>query len=254
MNKVNVYGSFTQALFFSGMSTVPKLLLTQYRELGLSDQELILIIQILSELNTTAYPAPELLAVRMGTTPDQMEERLARLAQRKFMAIEKKWNPEAKRWVNAFNFVGLIEELADRWAIEKMLEFKRDDADAEAAAAHEPGTSKSAMERLVTVFEQELGRPLTGLECEHITHWLAAHFSEELIIEALRRGVSAGIRNFRYLDSILREWEKKGFRSRAEVEADDANFQTRQEKKAQGKSGGSRKSLHNPDKYENFYL
>lgn len=246
MNKVNVYGSFTQALFFSGMTAVPKLLLTHYKDLGLSDQELILIIQILSEMNVTPYPAPEVMAARMGTTTEHIEEIIAGLTRRKFIALEKKWNGEEKTWVNAFNLVGLIEELADRWAIERMLELE---------TTQQPQVSAKTVstERLVAIFEQEIGRPLTGLECEHITHWLTSCFTEELIIEALRRGVSAGIRNFRYIDSILREWEKKGFRTRAEVEADDIHFQARQEKKYQSKSG-SRKNAANPDKYENFYL
>ena len=60
------------------------------------------------------------------------------------------------------------------------------------------------------------------------------------------------IRNFRYLDSILREWEKKGLRTRTEIEAEDAYFQARQEKKTPKQKNAVPKTASN--KYDNFYL
>jgi DNA replication protein len=83
------------------------------------------------------------------------------------------------------------------------------------------------LQKITSVFENEMGRPLTGFECEHIEKWLIASYSQELIIEALRRGVSAGIRNFRYLDSILREWEKKGLKTLNEVQTEDEYFKAK---------------------------
>jgi DNA replication protein len=150
--------------------------------------------------------------------------------------------------------VGLIDELAELWAIERsqQLEEERTIKQNHTQPTATSPSTNSPMENLVRTFEQELGRPLTQLECENFDRWLSSHFSEELIIEALRRGVSAGIRNFRYLDSILREWEKKGLRTRAEIEAEDAHFQSRQDKKNTKPKNQARKSTNN--KYENFYL
>jgi DNA replication protein len=256
MNKVNVYGSFAQTLLFSGTVSIPKYLLHHYADLGLSNQELLLVIHILSELDANPHPATQLLAQRMNITEADVADILSTLMERKLIASEQHWNSTEKKWYSSYSFVGLIEELAEHWAISQMKQYEEEISQKENQADTSEGVSSSTeLSRLVTVFEQELGRPLTGLECEHLTTWLAVHYSEELIIEALRRGVSAGIRNFRYLDSILREWEKKNLRTRAEVEADDANFQLRQQRKSAAKNSQEKKTASaKPDKYENFYL
>lgn len=254
MNKVSVYGSFTQALFFSGVVSVPKYLLTHYKAIGLTDREVMILLQILCEAETNPYPSLASLAVRMTASLSDIEESIGHLVERSLLSIERYWSSAEERWLNSYGFVGLIDELAELWAIERsqQLEEERALRQAQSASNTTPAAPvKSALENLVRVFEEELGRPLTSLECENFDRWLSSHFSEELIIEALRRGVSAGIRNFRYLDSILREWEKKGLRTKAEVEAEDAYFQSRQEKKTARPKKGSKTS---PNKYDNFYL
>ena len=74
MNKVNVYGSFTQALFFSGVVSIPKYLLTHYTKIGLADREMMVLIQILCEAESNPYPSIAILAGRMTATPADIEE------------------------------------------------------------------------------------------------------------------------------------------------------------------------------------
>ena len=254
MNKVNVYGSFTQALFFSGVVSIPKYLLTHYKELGLNDREMMVLIQILCEAESNPYPSIITLAGRMTASSDDIEEVVGRLVERKLLSIERYWNPIDQKWGNTYSFVKLIDELAEIWAIERsqQLDEERTLKQSQSTPKVVSTPSNPSMENLVHTFEQELGRLLTHLECENIDRWLSSHFSEELIIEALRRGVSAGIRNFRYLDSILREWEKKGLRTRAEIEAEDAYFQSRQDRKVTKPKNIVPKTT--PNKYDNFYL
>jgi len=252
MNKVSVYGSFVQALFFSGVISIPKYLLTHYKEIGINDYEVMVLIQILCESETNPYPSITTLASRMTASPTDIEDNLGSLVERKLLTIERHWNPIEQKWGNSYSFVGLIDELAELWAIERSQQLEEERALKQNQVVSNPTiTTNPAMENLVQTFEQELGRLLTRLECENLDRWLS-NFSEELIIEALRRGVSAGIRNFRYLDSILREWEKKGLRTRAEIEAEDAYFQSRQEKKTSKPKTKATKTTSS--KYENFYL
>jgi len=254
MNKVSVYGSFTQALFFSGVVAIPKYLLTHYTKIGLNDREMMVLIQILCEAETNPYPSIATLAGRMTASSSDIEEVVGRLVERKLLAIERYWNPIVQKWGNSYSLVGLIDELAELWAIERSQQLEEERTLKQSQSSPQPVSApiNPPMEKLVRAFEQELGRPLTHLECENLDRWLSSNFSEELIIEALRRGVSAGIRNFRYLDSILREWEKKGLHTRAEIEAEDAYFQSRQEKKiTKPKSPGPKTGSN---KYEKFYL
>ncbi|AHF06908.1 DnaD domain-containing protein [Desulfitobacterium metallireducens] len=248
MSKVNVYGSFMQALFFSNTVSVPKYFLSHYSKLGLSNEEAMLIIHIFGEADTSKVLNPEDIAQRMNLELAHVERILANLTKQSFLDIERRWDSTDKVWYNGYNFVGLIDELAECWAIEQVKQFEEEQKQANQGQSY----SDPSLEHLMRAFEQELARPLTEIECNFIRDWRATQFTEEMILEALKRGVSAGIRNFRYIDSILREWEKKGLRTRAEVEADDVYFQTRQESKGKTKAKTVRKIQ--PDKYENFYL
>ncbi|MCM1052386.1 MAG: DnaD domain protein [Ruminococcus sp.] len=70
---------------------------------------------------------------------------------------------------------------------------------------------------IYSTFETEFGRTLSGMEYEIINAWLEKGFSEELIIGALREAVYNGVKNLRYIDKILYEWHKKGFKNLEDV-------------------------------------
>ena len=63
---------------------------------------------------------------------------------------------------------------------------------------------------IYSVFESELGRTLSPIEYELINGWLECNYKEEIILAALKEAVFNGVNNFRYLDRILFEWNKKG--------------------------------------------
>ena len=112
------------------------------------------------------------------------------------------------------------------------------------------------MESLIKTFEGEFGRPLTALELENIIKWKDDNFPDELIIEALKRAVSGGIRNFRYIDSIIMEWEKKGIKTIFEAEAENEYFKASKLKNGQANKSQKEKSSTPSDsgKYDKFYL
>ena len=72
-------------------------------------------------------------------------------------------------------------------------------------------------EDIFKIFESELGRTISSMELELINGWLMAGTSEELILGALREAVYNGVTNFRYIDKIIYEWEKKGFKTMDDV-------------------------------------
>lgn len=63
---------------------------------------------------------------------------------------------------------------------------------------------------IYSVFEKELGRTLSPIEYELINGWLECNYKEEIILAALKEAVFNGVNNFRYIDRILFEWNKKG--------------------------------------------
>src|SRR5699024_4020762 len=68
--------------------------------------------------------------------------------------------------------------------------------------------------KLFLLFEKEFGRPLSPFEIETINIWLDEDkMKPTLIISALREAVLMSKLNFKYIDRILREWQRKGVQS-----------------------------------------
>ena len=76
---------------------------------------------------------------------------------------------------------------------------------------------KSKEEDVFTQVETEFGRQLSPIECEIINGWLDTGNSEELILGALKEATYNGVKNLRYIDKILYEWGKKGFKTMNDV-------------------------------------
>lgn len=73
-------------------------------------------------------------------------------------------------------------------------------------------------ENIFSTFESEFRRPLTGTEFEIIKAWLEKMYNEDLILEALKEAVYNGATNIRYIDTILYEWNKKGLKTKEDVD------------------------------------
>lgn len=67
------------------------------------------------------------------------------------------------------------------------------------------------------IFEKEFSRTLSPMEYEIINDWLNKNISEELIIGALKEAIYNGVTNLRYIDKIIYEWTKKGFKNMEDV-------------------------------------
>lgn len=70
---------------------------------------------------------------------------------------------------------------------------------------------------IFSTFEKEFSRTLSPMEYEIINDWLSKNISEELILGALKEAIYNGVANLRYIDKIIYEWSKKGFKSMRDV-------------------------------------
>lgn len=78
-------------------------------------------------------------------------------------------------------------------------------------------------------FEAEFGRPISSMEYEIIHAWVEKGFTEELILGALKEAVYNGVNNLRYIDKILYEWQKKGYKTMKDVEKLNQNRNSKKE-------------------------
>lgn len=79
------------------------------------------------------------------------------------------------------------------------------------------------------IFEEEFGRVLSSMEYEIINAWISSKINQELILEALKEGVMNGVNNLRYIDKILYDWGKKGYKNKEDVEKSRQQFRKKQE-------------------------
>lgn len=77
---------------------------------------------------------------------------------------------------------------------------------------------KESSESIFSIFEAEFGRPLSSMEFELINNWLDKGISEDLIQSALKEAIWNGSLTLRYIDAVLMEWVRKGFKSGSDVE------------------------------------
>ncbi len=103
----------------------------------------------------------------------------------------------------------------------------------EVIASIESSTKEEKKEDIFKVFESELGRTISSMELELINGWLSSGTSEELILGALREAVYNGANSFRYIDTIIYNWEKKGFKTMDDVKK---YMRTRREEKSKDKT------------------
>ena len=62
------------------------------------------------------------------------------------------------------------------------------------------------------LIEEEFGRRLSTLEHEMIDEWDRDNYSKELVKEAVKEASLNGVNNLRYIDKILIDWNKKGYK------------------------------------------
>lgn len=202
---------------------VSAMLLRTYRQLDLSDTEAMLMLQIMvyMEADLTDFPTPEELAERMGLTVREVGHTLGRLIKDGFLTIDDYVDSGTGMQSERYNWSGWLLKAAELTAEQKR-EMKKADRQQPAKPL-----SASAMD-LFSVFEQELGRLLSPMECETISGWLDQdRYTDEIIRFALKEAVFAGKLSLRYIDRILIEWSRNRVTNADEARAHSQKFRGR---------------------------
>lgn len=198
-----------------GNLTIPNALLTNYKRLDLSEEELVLLLHVYSFLEKGKdFPTPNEISARMTTPPSHCADLLHKLIQRGFIAIKEGTSNDGIRY-EKYTIEPLWERLAEFFLMERNAEDKKEKEQAETD--------------IYSTFEQEFGRPLSPFECETLALWLDDDRHEPVIIKAaLREAVISGKLNFRYIDRILFEWKKNGVKTIEQAKSYGRKFRQHQ--------------------------
>lgn len=183
-----------------GNITIPGVLLSQYKEMNLNEQELMLILHMISFIEKgNEFPTPVDLSERMTIPVSECTDYLRKLIQKGYIEI-KEVNREDGIRCEKYCLDSLWDKLVDQFLLSKKKE--------------EAVKNRQNETELYSIFESEFGRPLSPFECETLALWMDDdHHEPQIIKAALREAVMSGKLNFRYIDRILFEWKKNGIKT-----------------------------------------
>ena len=185
---------------------ISKQLLFNYKKLNITDLEFIVIIYLINE---NIYN-PKQIGSDLDIAFPEVLELINSLTEKGIVKVELAKINNIRTEV--INLDSLYEKLA--------FLIIKDDKEVE-----KPKT-------LFDTFETELGRTLSPMEYEIINGWLTT-CSEEVIILALKEAIYNGVSNFRYIDRIINEWNKKGIKTKEDVEKNKKEFKNNKKSKNQ---------------------
>lgn len=193
-------GSFQTTLvnlLLQGSVSVPVLLLQEYKQVGLTEKEVMILIHLINfqEKECNPLPSIQLLESRMHMSYEEISNTLHRMVQQGFLELEDVMDENGLQ-SERYSLAPLYRQLAANYIGKQTQQ------------VNEPSNTDQ-YQSLFQLFEREFGRALSPFECETLSRWLDEDgYSDDLIEAALREAVYCGKVSFRYIDRILLEWER----------------------------------------------
>ncbi|MDY2577750.1 DnaD domain protein [Lactiplantibacillus plantarum] len=202
--------SLAAALVNDGQTTIANALLAHYREIGVTNDELLVYLQFKRLIDQgNQFPDAAVIAKSLGESTNAVFQRLHEMLAKKLLTIES-ITADDQKIHDRYNFDGLYDKLAV--ALKKQPVSTQDS---------EQATSENSRQKVFRAIQTEFGRDLSPIEMESISKWFDEdHYEPEVIELALREAVLRQVYNLTYMDRILLNWQKRNLKTAAQVEAE----------------------------------
>lgn len=187
------------------------LLLTTYKELGLNEQEYVLLVLLarLLKTNPSGWTFSD-ISTHMTIDEANCSVLFINLVERQYITVSSKMDERGKRF-EEYSIAPLFEK------IETLLRQQKTQA------------TSIQREEIFSMIEQEFGI-LSPLDIETIHLWMTEdNFDPELIKLAIREMNSYQIKSIRYIDKILLDWKKKNIKTVEEAKRQLIAFRQRKQ-------------------------
>jgi len=172
---------------------IPNYIIKNYEKIGLEGLEFIMLIYFINQRTNVTFDVNK-IALDLNLDSSKVLEIINSLNEKNFISIEmKKNNGVIEEYISTDLFYNKISSM--------LMETVSNDKETD----------------LYSVFEKEFGRTLSPTEFTSINNWIENGISEELIKEALKEAILSGVHNIRYIDTILFNWTKKGYKKPEDV-------------------------------------
>lgn len=185
-------------IFKQGHIVIPLFMLQHYKELKLEIGEFLFLMYLYNLGNKFIFD-PSKFASDLNLDIKDVMNYIGTLSDKHFIRVEVMKNDK-----------GLMEEMVlmdDFYS--KLSLITMDEVN---------NVSSADNSNIYEIIEKEFGRTLSPMEYEIIRAWLDNDMSEELIQEAIKEATYNGVSNLRYIDKILYEWSKKGYKTKEQIE------------------------------------
>ncbi len=179
---------------------VPQLLLLNYKDLKITEQELIILIYL---INSDSIYNPKNIGNDLKLELVDVLTYISNLSEKGLLTI------------SIVDKNGKKAELVELKPLYDKLTF---------LIINEKEENDST---IYSVIEKEFARTLSPIEYDLVAAWIEASYSEEIIKEALKEAVYNNVMNLKYIDKILDDWNKKGIKTKEDVINNKKKFKER---------------------------
>lgn len=181
---------------------IPYLLFANYSKLGITDEELIFLIYV---INSDYKFDVNVISQNIGKDTKKVLSIINELINKDLISLNVEKNKTVRE--EYFCLDNLYKKLSFIVINEDIKEEKK---------------------TIYEDIEKEFGRTLSPIEYELINGWQQQN-SDEIIFLALKEAVYNGVFNLRYIDKILYEWSKKGYKTKEQIENAKINHKKNKE-------------------------
>lgn len=198
-----------------GFTTLQNGLIAYYSRLGVSDAELIVIIQLEAfSQRGESFPSNEKIAANTNLSVSDVGNLIQRLIERNYLTIEQMTDSQDKIG-NKYSLNKLYNALDHYLDQNVLIKDKKKDKTVSVVDDLE----NNPLNYLSRKVEVEFGRYLSPIEREEIAQWLSVdHYTPEIIELALREAVLSQAYSLKYIDRVLLNWQRHNLKTTDEVE------------------------------------
>ena len=175
--------------------TIPMYVLRMFKEFNLSSDEIILLLFLYDKDNDVFNPNS--IAKNTGLELGKVMEGISKICKKGLLGVVSKTNERGVK-----DEVLDLSPFYDKITL-KVVDFLNSESDENI--------------NIYSIIEKEFDRKLSPIECETIDDWKKNNYSTELIKEAVKEAVLNGARSLRYIDKILYEWNKNGYKKKEDI-------------------------------------
>ena len=192
--------------------TIPSILLKNYKKLGITEEELLVLICLINKGEKSLYN-PNLFTEELDMDKYNAMQILNDLNEKNIIEIKLENNKHGKK--EEYIYIDLLYK--------KIYSLLLGDNQVE--------EDITPNKDIYLKFEVEFGRTISPSEVELISDWLNDGIKEEVIEEALKEAVINNVRNLKYIDRILYNWKQLGIKTKKDIIKEKKNYRKSQVKK-----------------------